>query len=146
MLLEFVRIDEANGLINQLIEHHPHAIFVTDQSLKIKYYNKAFQAFTRGKKSDILDRDFCEVIGCNDGEKVHGYPDAPCLGCQLRELVTGASLSEMELIRDFYIHNKKVTKHLHIDVYRVVMKGSKYRLVVIDDRTQKVAISTGRGK
>jgi PAS domain-containing protein len=144
MLLEFVRIEEANDLLNQLIEHHPHAIFVTDHTLKIKYYNKAFQAFTRSKKSDILEHDFCDVIGCNDGEKVHGHPDAPCLACQLKELVTGASLSEMELIRDFYIHNKKVTKHLHIDVYRVVMRGEKYRLVVIDDRTQKNVLSAGR--
>jgi hypothetical protein len=29
MRLEFVRIEEANDLINQLIEHHPQAIILS---------------------------------------------------------------------------------------------------------------------
>lgn len=55
----------------------------------------------------------------------------------MRELLSGGNLSEVALIREFYINNKIVTKHLHIDTHRVVMHGQKYRLVVIEDRTQK---------
>jgi hypothetical protein len=45
------------------------------------------------------------------------------------------------MIQDFVIHNKVVTKHLHIKTYRLIMVGQKYRLVVIEDKTQKVPFS-----
>ncbi len=137
MRLEFERIDEANGLLNQLIEHHPQAIFLTDHHFKVKYFNKAFQRLTKSDKGDILGHEFCEIMGCTQRGKIIGPEGNFCKICQMRELLSGSNLSELVLIRDFYIHNKVVTKHLHIDAHRVVMGGHKYRLVVIDDRTQK---------
>ena len=137
MRLEFERIDEANGLLNQLIEHHPQAIFLTNHDFKVKYFNKAFQKLTKSDKGDILDHEFCEIMGCTQRGRVVDRKDNFCRVCQMRELLSGSNLSELVLIRDFYIHNKIVTKHLHIDAHRVVMSGHKYRLVVIDDRTQK---------
>ncbi len=137
MRLEFQRIEEANDLVNQLIEHHPQAIFLTDHEFKIKYFNKAFQLLTRSDKGDILDHEFCEIMGCSDRGKVVLQSDNFCKVCQMRELLSGSNLSELTLIRDFNIHNKMVTKHLHIVAYRLVMRGNKYRLVVIEDRTQK---------
>ena len=137
MQLEFVKISEANDLINQLIEHHPHAIFLTNHDFKIKYYNKSFQDLTKSDKSDILEHEFCEILGCTQHEKTVPRKDNSCDHCQIRELLSGSNLSELSLIRDFIIHNKVVTKHLHIDAHRVVMDGHKYRLVVIEDRTQK---------
>jgi transcriptional regulator with PAS, ATPase and Fis domain len=136
MQLEFKRIDEANGLLNQLIGHHPHAIFLADHNFKIKYFNKSFQNFTKREKSEILDHEFCEIVGCSVRAKVIAHGDDFCKICQMRELLSGSNLSELELIRDFYVHNKIITKHLHIDAHRVVMQGHKYRLVVIEDRTQ----------
>lgn len=136
MHLEFKRIEEANGLLNQLIEHHPHAIFLTDHNFKIKYFNKAFQNFTKREKSDILDHELCEIVGCAERGKIISHRDNFCKICQLRELLSGSNLSELELIRDFCVHNEFITKHLHIDAHRVVMQGHKYRLVVIEDRTQ----------
>ena len=50
MRLEFVRIEEANDLVNQLIEHHPQAIFLTDHDFKVKFYNHAFQKLTKRMK------------------------------------------------------------------------------------------------
>ena len=137
MQLEFVRIEEANDLVNQLIEHHPHSIFLTDYNFKVKYFNKAFQELTKSDKGDILEHEFCEIMGCTLRDKVVANSTNFCNKCQLRELLSGSNLSEVVLIRDFMIHNKVVTKHLHIDAHRVVMDGKKYRLVVIDDRTQK---------
>jgi PAS domain-containing protein len=136
MHLEFIRIEEANDLLNQLIEHHPHAIFLVDHEFKVKYFNKSFQKLTRSTKSDILDHEFCEIMGCTDRGKVISRNDNFCKICQMRELLSGSKLSEIELIRDFEIHNVIITKHLHIDSHRVVMQGHKYRLVVIEDRTQ----------
>ena len=137
MQLEFVRIEEANDLVNQLIEHHPHAIFLTDHDFKIKYFNKSFQNLTKSNKGDILEHEFCEIIGCTRRGKIIDNKDNFCKRCQLRELLSGSNLSELVLIRDFVIRNKVVTKHLHIDTHRVVMDGQKYRLVVIEDRTVK---------
>ncbi|HPE77626.1 MAG TPA: hypothetical protein PLC80_16145 [Draconibacterium sp.] len=137
MQLEFVRIEEANDLINQLIEHHPQSIFLADNNFKVKYFNKSFQNLTQSDKGDILEHEFCEIMGCTRRGKVVGGTDNFCKHCQLRELLSGSNLSELVLIQDFVIHNKVVTKHLHIDTHRVVMNGVKYRLVVIDDRTQK---------
>lgn len=137
MQLEFVRVEEANDLVNQLIEHHPQAIFLTDHNFKVKYFNKSFQKLTKSDKGDILNHEFCEIMGCSQRGKAVENNDAFCKRCQFRDLLSGSNLSELVLIRDFFIHNKLVTKHLHIDTHRVVMNGQKYRLVVIDDRTQK---------
>ena len=137
MRLEFVRIEEANDLVNQLIEHHPQAIFLSDNEFKVKYFNKSFQKLTKADKGDIIGHEFCEIMGCTQREKITASGNNFCKRCQLRELLSGANLSELVLIRDFVIHNKVVTKHLHIDTHRVVMNGKKYRLVVIADRTVK---------
>lgn len=137
MRLEFVKIEEANDLLNQLIEHHPQSIFLTDHDFKVKFFNKSFQELTKSDKGDIIDHEFCEIMGCTQREKITPRESSFCNHCQLRELLSGSNLSELSLIRDFLIHNKVVTKHLHIDSHRVVMDGHKYRLVVIDDRTQK---------
>jgi PAS domain-containing protein len=137
MRLEFQRIEEANDLVNQLIEHHPHAIFLTDHDFKVKYFNQAFQNLTKSDKGDILEHEFCEIMGCTERGNIVSRSDNFCNVCQMRELLSGSNLSELTLIRDFIIHNKVVTKHLHIDAHRLVMKGHKYRLVVIEDRTQK---------
>jgi transcriptional regulator with PAS, ATPase and Fis domain len=138
MRLEFVKIEEANDLVNQLIEHHPQAIFLTDHDFKVKFYNKSFQQLTKSDKGDILDHEFCEIMGCTQREKLNAKDDGFCKRCQLRDLLSGSNLSEMVLIRDFVINNKVKTKHLHIDTHRVVMGGNKYRLVVIDDRSAKM--------
>ena len=137
MRLEFQRIEEANDLVNQLIEHHPHAIFLTDHDFKVKYFNQAFQELTKSDKGDILDHEFCEIMGCTERGKIVSKTDNFCNICQMRELLSGSNLSELTMIRDFKIHNKPVTKHLHIQAHRLVMRGHKFRLVVIEDRTQK---------
>ena len=137
MRLEFVRVEEANDLINQLIEHHPQAIFLTDHDFKVKYFNQAFQKLTKSDKGDIINHEFCEIMGCTQREKITAKDKGFCKRCQLRELLSGSNLSEMVLIRDFVINNKVKTKHLHIDTHRVVMDSKKYRLVVIEDRTIK---------
>jgi len=137
MKLEFVRIEEANDLINQLIEHHPQAIFLADHDFKVKYFNASFQKLTQSDKSDILGHEFCEIMGCTRRGKIIDNNEKFCKHCQLRDLLSGSNLSELVLIQDFVVHNQIVTKHLHIDTHRLVMNGVKYRLVVIDDRTQK---------
>ena len=137
MRLEFVRIEEANDLINQLIEHHPQAIFLADSNFKVKYFNKAFQQLTQSDKGHILEHEFCEIVGCTARENIVDAHENSTKNCRMRELLSGSNLSEVVLIQDFVIKNKVVTKHLHIDTHRVVMNGVKYRLVVIDDRTQK---------
>ena len=137
MRLEFVRIEEANDLINQLIEHHPQAIFLTDHDFKVKLFNASFQKLTQSDKGDILGHEFCDIMGCTQRGNSVTRDDNYCKRCQMRELLSGGNLSELSLIRDFYINNKVITKHLHIDAHRVIMNGQKYRLVVIDDRSQK---------
>lgn len=137
MHLEFVKIEEANDLVNQLIEHHPQAIFLANINFKIKYFNQSFQKLTQSDKADILEHEFCEVMGCMQRGKAITRSDNFCKKCQMRELLSGSNLSELTLIREFYIHNKAVTKHLHINTHRVIMHGLKYRLVVIEDRTHK---------
>src|SRR5690606_38872565 len=113
------------------------SIFLADNNFKVKYFNKSFQNLTQSDKGDILEHEFCEIMGCTRRGKIVDKTDTLCKHCQLRELLSGSNLSELVLIQDFVIHNKVVTKHLHIDTHRVVMNGVKYRLVVIDDRTQK---------
>ncbi|MCK5730981.1 MAG: hypothetical protein KAH68_07900 [Draconibacterium sp.] len=132
MQLEFVRIEEANDLINQLIEHHPHSIFLIDIDFKIKFYNKAFQKLTKTDKSGILEHEFCDIMGCTK----HNQGNLGAGNNQLKDLLSG-SLSELTLIRNFNIHNKIVTKHLRIEGHRVIMNEQKFRLVIIEDRTQK---------
>ena len=132
MQLEFVRIEEANDLVNQLIEHHPHSIFLIDNNFKIKFYNKAFQKLTKSDKGNILEHEFCEIMGCTK----HYKGGADNANNQLKELLSG-SISELVLIRNFNIRNKVVTKHLRIEGHRVIMDNHKYRLVIIEDRTQK---------
>ena len=108
MRLEFVRIEEANDLLNQLIEHHPQSIFLTDHDFKVKYFNKSFQDLTKSNKGDILEHEFCEIMGCTQREKIVANNSNFCKRCQLRELLSGSNLSELVLIRDFVIRNKVV--------------------------------------
>jgi len=135
MRLEFARVEEANDLLNQLIEHHPQAIFLTDHDFKVKFYNQSFQDLTKSDKVDIIDHEFCEIMGCTQRDKFAVNGTNFCKHCRFRDLLSGTNLSELELIRDFEINNKVKTKHLHIDTHRVVMDGNKYRLVVIEDMT-----------
>ncbi len=137
MQLEFEKIEEASGLANQLIEHHPHAIFLANSDFKIQYFNKAFKKLSESDKADILGHEFCEVIGCTRRGTAVTRKDNFCKKCQMRELLSGANLSELTLVRDFFINNKSVTKHLHIDTHKIVMHDEKYRLVVIEDQTQQ---------
>jgi len=137
MRLEFTKIEEANDLVNQLIEHHPQAIFLTGHDFKVKYFNKSFQKLTKSEKGDIIDHEFCEIMGCTQRNKLQNDNTNFCTICQMRDLLSGSNLSELTLIRDFNIHNKLVTKHLHIESHRVVINDKKYRLVVIEDRTRK---------
>ena len=137
MRLEFVRIQEANDLVNQLIEHHPQAIFLADHDFKVKYFNKSFQNLTKSDKGDILEHEFCEIMGCTRRGKIVDQQSNFCKHCQMRELLSGSNLSELTLIQDFVIHNEVVTKHLHFDTHRLIMNGVKYRLVVIDDRSHR---------
>jgi len=141
MRLEFVRIEEANDLVNQLIEHHPQAIILVDHDFKIKYFNKSFQYLTKSDKGDILEHEFCEILGCTRRGKLVYKDERFCNHCQIRGLLSGSNLSDMTIIQDFIIHNDVVTKHLHVVNHRLVMNGIKYRLVVIDDKTQKVLIT-----
>lgn len=137
MRLEFVKISEANDLINQLIEHHPQAIFLTDHNLEVKFFNHSFQKLCKRNKGDIIGHDVCYIMGCMECEKITDDIKVHSKKCQMHELLSGSNLSEFVLIRDFTINSKVVTKHLHIDTHRVVMNGQKYRLVVIEDRTVK---------
>ena len=137
MRLDFAKIEEANDLVNQIIEHHPQAIFLADHNFKIKYFNKSFQQLSKSDKGDILEHEFCDIMGCTQRNKLTEQDNTYCKHCQLRDLISGSNVSEIILIREFVIHNNVITKHLHIDTHRVVMNNEKYRLVVIDDRTQK---------
>ena len=64
MHLKFVRIEEANDLLNQLIEQHPNAIFISNQNHKIEYFNKSFQKLADREKHEIIGKEFCETFGC----------------------------------------------------------------------------------
>ena len=97
MRLEFIRIEEANDLVNQLIEHHPHAIFLASSNFKIKYFNKSFQQLSKSDKGDILEHEFCEVMGCTQRGKAVTRSDNFCKKCQMRELLSGSNLSELTL-------------------------------------------------
>jgi transcriptional regulator with PAS, ATPase and Fis domain len=141
MRLEFVRIEEANDLVNQLIEHHPQAIILVDHDFKVKYFNKSFQDLTKSDKGDILEHEFCEILGCTRRGKLVYKDERFCKHCQIRDLLSGSNLSDMAIIQDFIIHNEVVTKHLHVMTHRLVMNGIKYRLVVIDDKTQKTPVT-----
>ena len=101
------------------------------------FRSNAFQELAKSDKGDILEHEFCEIVGCKEHGKDISQQNGFCQVCQMREMLSGSNLSELTLIRDFNIHNKMVTKHLHIIAHRLVMRGNKYRLVVIEDRTQK---------
>ncbi|MBN1820369.1 MAG: PAS domain-containing protein [Prolixibacteraceae bacterium] len=137
MHLEFVRIEEANDLLNQLIERHPNAIFVANHDFKIEYFNKSFIKLTKREKKDILGKEFCEVLGCTYRGKVVDVDNKFCERCRMRELLSGANVSDLDMIREFKIHNQIVTKHLRFTTNQVIMQGKKLRFVEIEDRTQK---------
>lgn len=137
MHLEFVRIEEANDLLNQLIEHHPNAIFVTNHYFKIEYFNKSFLKLTKREKHEILGKEFCEVLGCTYRGNIVGIENKFCSRCRMRDLLSGANVSDLDLIREFKIHNKPITKHLRFTTNRIVMQGKKLRFVEVEDQTQK---------
>ena len=137
MHLEFVKIEEANDLLNQIIERHPNAIFITNHELKIESFNNAFIKLTKREKREILGKEFCEVLGCTYRGNVVDINNKFCERCRMRELLSGANISDMDLIRDFKIHNEVVTKHLRFTTNQIIMKGKKLRFVEIQDRTQK---------
>ncbi|NQU85400.1 MAG: PAS domain-containing protein [Mariniphaga sp.] len=137
MNLEFVRIEEANDLLNQLIEHHPNAIFVANPDFKIEYFNKSFLKLTKREKHKILGKEFCEVLGCTYRGNVVDIENKFCTRCRMRELLSGANVADLDLIRDFKIHNKTITKHLRFTTNQIVMKGKKLRFVEVEDKSQK---------
>ncbi len=137
MRLEFISIEEANDLLNQLIENHPHAIFVTNNDFKIEYFNKSFQKLARQEKYEILGKEFCELFGCTFRGKPVNSDSKFCNNCRMCKLLAGSSVSELDIIREFNIHNEVITKHFYFTTTRVVMNGKKLRIVVMEDRTSK---------
>lgn len=137
MNLEFVRIEEANDLLNLLIENHPHAIFVTNHDFTIEYFNKSFQKLARRDKHEILNKEFCECFGCTYRGKNVDSESKFCSNCRMRKLLSGSSVSELDFIREFNIHNEIITKHFYFTTNRVVMNGKKLRFVMMEDRTSK---------
>lgn len=137
MKLKFRTLEEANDLINQLIEHHPQSIFLTDSNFKVRYFNQSFKDLAQSDKNDIINHEFCEILGCTQRDKMSAKDNGFCTHCRLRELLSGSNVSEMALVRDFLINNEVKTKHLHINSHRLVMNENKYRMVIIDDRTHK---------
>jgi len=135
MRLEFVRIEEANDLINHLIEHHPYAIFVANHELKIEFCNNSFKKLVDREKHEIIGKEFCEALGCIYRGNIIDIESQYCKKCRMREMLSGSSLAELDLIRDFKIHNNTTLKHLYFTVNRVVMNGKKLRLVEVEDRT-----------
>ena len=139
MHLEFVRIEEANDLLNQMIERHPNAIFITNSEFKIEYFNKSFLNLAKREKHEITGREFCEVMGCTYRGSVLDNENQFCKRCRMRELLAGGDISGLDLIRDFQINGKMVTKHLHFSTNKIVMAGTKLRMVEVSDRTQKMS-------
>ena len=137
MHLEFVRIEEANDLLNKLIENHPNAIFISNQDHKIEYFNKSFQKLADRKKHEILGKEFCETFGCIYNTNKIDAETNLCKRCRIREILSGGNISELDTVYDFVIHNKHVIKHLYFTTTRVVMNGKKLRIVNIEDRTSE---------
>lgn len=137
MHLEFVRIAEANDLINHLVENHPNAIFVTNHDLKIEFFNKSFIRLSKREKHEIQGKEFCEVLGCTTRGNIIEPNNQFCSHCRMRELLSGAGIADLDLIRDFRIHNEVVTKHLHFTSTRIIMNGKKLKLVEVEDRSQR---------
>ncbi len=137
MHLEFIKIEEANDLINQLIEHHPNAIFVANHDFQIEYFNQSYKKLVKRDKHEILGKEFCETLGCTYRGNIIDNTSNFCKRCRMRDLLSGSNVSEIDVIRDFKIHNKVKTKHLFFTTNRVVMNGKKLRLVEIEDRTLK---------
>ncbi len=135
MRLEFVRIDEANDLLNHLIEHHPHAIFVTNHDFEIEYSNKSFQKLAKREKHEIHGKEFCHTMGCIYEESALNPEKSICKTCRMRDILSGSNISELDMIRDFKIHNEVVTKHLYMESSRIVMNGKKLNIVILEDRT-----------
>ena len=137
MRLEFVKIEEANAVVNQLIEHHPNAIFVTDHNFKIDFHNRAFQKLTRREKHEIYGKEFCETLGCTYRGNAVSPDKNICKNCRIRELLSGSNISELDIIRDFKIHNEVVTKHFFIQSQHIIMNNKKMNIVILEDRTYK---------
>lgn len=137
MHLEFVRIAEANDLINHLVENHPNAIFVTNSEQKIEFFNKSFIRLSKREKHEIQGKEFCEVLGCTTRGNIIETNNEFCVHCRMRELLSGGGISDLDLIRDFRIANQVVTKHLRFTTNRIVMNGRKLRFVEVEDRSQR---------
>jgi hypothetical protein len=137
MQLEFVRLTEANDLINHLVENHPNAIFVTNHEQKIEFFNKSFIRLSKREKHEIQGKEFCEVLGCTMRGNIVERKNEFCDHCRMRELLSGGGISDLDLIRDFRIANQVVTKHLRFTTDRIIMNGRKLRFVEVEDRSQR---------
>ena len=137
MRLEFSKIEEANDVINQLIEHHPNAIFITDHNFRIEFHNRSFQKLTQREKHEINGKEFCETLGCIYKGSAVSPEKSICKNCRMRELLSGSNVSELDIIRDFRIHNEIVTKHFYMESNHIVMKNKKLNIVILEDRSYK---------
>ena len=138
MHLEFQRIEEANDLVNLLLENHPFPLFVANADFKIVFFNHKYMELTHKTKHEIEGHEFCETLGCMQRGELVKNDTGFCKHCQARELLSGSGMSELELIREFVINHEKVMKRLFIRSYKIQHKGEPLKLVLIEDRTSKV--------
>ena len=140
------RIDdlrESNEFLNTVIENINTAIFIVDETIRIRQFNNVLSRLFRKSEENMLGEICGNALGCAFAVE-EGTPcgsTSECGKCKIRRSILDAFPHKAgkyreRIAREFYIGGIPVLKHLEFSTKLIHFDGRDMILVIVDDMTE----------
>lgn len=143
MTLQLNDLKESNEFLNALIDNINAAVLIVDRSMRIEQFNRSLQMLFDRPDEGLSGERCGNALGCvfAVSENVQCGGSSHCHQCVLRRSILSAFTEKVprhkqKLVRDFYIHGERVTKHFEYTTSYIVFHGQEMILVIVDDVTE----------
>jgi len=141
--MKIKELKESNDFLNKLLENIASAVFLTDNSIRIKQINKSCQIIFHKDESQMLNQLCGDAMGCINVTKYKkDCGETPvCNSCKLRQgilkvLNKNQGIENQILERHFIISDEKINKYLEYSIEPLEYMGENMAIVIIHDITQ----------
>ena len=143
MTLQLENLKESNEFLNILFDNITSALFIVDQSIKVKNVNDSFSILFQKREDQTLGELCGNALGCvfavEEGKDCGTTSN--CSNCKLRKDILKTMSKKVpthknKLSRDFYTSETKDSKHFLYSTKYIQFDGKQYTLIIIDDHTE----------
>ncbi|NSW87447.1 MAG: SpoIIE family protein phosphatase [Syntrophobacteraceae bacterium] len=143
MRLELNDLRECNEFLNAVIDNINSAVFIVDDELRIQQFNKTLQALFEKEHERIASGLCGNAFNCTFAvvEQSECGKTSHCARCELRGSILRVlrrreSSRKIKMVREFFIQDEPVTKHLELSAKHIHFEGREMALVIVDDVTE----------